>query len=98
MIVGGFETNGIRVSIGPIKATSSSVDDLDQHLLGPECRQNLHSNCLLLAAVTELAGDLDMHIGFEQRGADLPHGVTDIRLGNASAPTNAMENTTELFT
>src|SRR5690606_7808780 len=65
------------------------VDDRDYPLVGLEGHQDLRADRLLLHAPRELAGDLEVDVGLQQRDAHLAQGRLHVRLGEASAAPQA---------
>ena len=59
------------------------VDDLHELLAGPDARQHLRAERLLLHLVAKLLRDLVIHVGGQQRQAHLAHGVGDVAFRSA---------------
>ncbi len=47
-------------------------------------------------ALDEIAGDLEIHVGFEQRHAHFAQGVADVGLGNFAEAAQVAEGVLEL--
>ena len=72
------------------------VDDFDDLLAGLDALDDFRADGLGFDALDEIAGDLEIHIGFQQRHADLAEGVGDVGLGNFSEPAQISEGVLEL--
>ena len=59
-------------------------DDLDDHLPGRQRLHDVGADGLLANLGDELLDDLVVHVGLEQRHANLAHGRVDIGLGEAA--------------
>ena len=72
------------------------VDDFDDLLAGLDALDDFRAEGLGFDALDEIAGDLEIHVGFEQRHADLAQGIGDVGLGNFSEPAQIAEGVLEL--
>ena len=70
-------------------------DDLDDHLAGGERLHDIGADSALAHLGDELLDDLVVHVGFEQRHADLPHRGIDIGLGQLALAGQAREDRLE---
>ncbi len=96
--VGGLETEGDVCLDGAHELGQLVVNDLDHDLLGPERLDDLHAQRFLHDVVAELAGHVEIDVGFEQGGADLAHGLAYIGLTDPTAPAQAAEYIAKLVT
>ena len=62
------------------------VDDFDDLLAGLDALDDFRADGLGFDALDEIAGDLEIHVGFQQRHADLAQGIGDVGLGNFPEP------------
>ena len=58
------------------------VDELDELLARRHGREHVRVQRLFLDAVGELAGNLVVDVGIEERAADLPHRLRDVEIGD----------------
>ena len=72
------------------------VDELDDLLAGLDALDDLLAEGFVLDAFDEIAGDLEIHIGFEQRQAHFAQRVADVGLGDFSEPAQVAECVLEL--
>jgi hypothetical protein len=71
------------------------VDDLDELLRRVQVLRQLRADGLLLDALDERPHDADVHVGFEERHADLTRDLVDVLLAEASARAEATEDSVE---
>jgi len=57
---------------------------------------DFRANGLGFDALDEIARDLEIHVGFQQRHADFAEGVGDVGLGNFPEPAQISEGVLEL--
>ena len=67
------------------------VDDLHHLLPGREALQDLRPQSALLHVRDELAHDLEVDVGLEQRETDLAHGLVDIGLAQLAVAAQLAE-------
>ncbi len=72
------------------------VDDFDDLLAGMDALDDFLAEGLGLDAVDEIAGDLEIDVGFEQRHADFAQGIGDVGLGNFAEAAQVFEGVLEL--
>ena len=60
------------------------IDDVDDLLARIERAQHLLAERLLLDALDEFVGDVEIDVGFEQGGADLLQAILDVGFGDAA--------------
>ena len=72
------------------------VDDLDDLLTGLNALDDFDPDGLGLDALDEIASDLEIHVGIEQRQPDLAQGVADVGLGNLAQPAQIAKDLLEL--
>ena len=72
------------------------VDDFDDLLAGLDALDDFRADGLGFDALDEIAGDLEIHVGFQQRHADFTQGFGDVGLGNFSEPAQVAEGVLEL--
>src|SRR3954465_7742569 len=73
------------------------VDDLDDLLARVELADDLGAEAALLDGRRELLDDLEVHVGLEQREADLAHGLVDVVLGQRPMGADVGERLLELL-
>ena len=95
--VGGRGENVTPPAAPPIRARQLLVDDLDDLLAGVELPDDLLAERPLLQRLRELADDLEVHVGLEQREADLAHGGVDVVLGQGAALADLGQRLLELL-
>ncbi len=79
----------------PITSHSSLATNSNQVLLGSERAQDFLTERLLLDVIDEVADDLDIDVGFEQREPDFAQGLFDIALGDPALSAQLFENAFE---
>ena len=72
------------------------ADDLDEVLLGRQAAEHLLAERLAAHALGEVARDLEVDVGLEQRQAHLAHGVLDVALGDLAVPAQPLDGLLEL--
>ena len=72
------------------------VDDFDDLLAGMDALDDFLAEGLGFDAVDEIAGDLEIDIGFEKSHTDLAEGVRDIGLGDFTEAAQVLEGVLEL--
>ena len=72
------------------------IDDFDDLLAGLHRLNHFRAQRLLLHTLDEIARDLEVHIGVEQRHAHLAQRVADVALGNFPKPAQVFENLLQL--
>src|SRR5262249_26053733 len=73
------------------------VDDLDDLLAGRDALDDFLADALLLHAVDELARDLEMNVGGEERGAHLLERLRHVFLGKFADPAEVTQGVAEFF-
>ena len=72
------------------------VDDFDDLLAGLDALDDFRADGLGFDALDEIAGDLEIHVGFQQRHADFAERVGDVGLGNFPEPAQVAKGVLEL--
>ena len=72
------------------------VDDFDDLLSGLDALDDFGADGLGFDALDEVAGDLEIHVGFQQRHADFAQGIADVGLGDLAEPAQIAEGILEL--
>ena len=72
------------------------VDDFDDLLAGLDALDDFRADGLGFDALDEIAGDLEIHVGLQQRHADFAQGIGDVGLGNFSEPAQVAKGVLEL--
>ena len=72
------------------------VDDLDDLLAGMDGLDDFLAGRLGLDAVDEIAGDLEIDVGFEERHTDFAEGIGDVGLGDFAEAAQVFEGVLEL--
>ena len=72
------------------------VDDFDDLLAGLDALDDFRADGLGLDAFDEIAGDLEIDVGFEQRQAHFAQGVADVVLGNFAEAAQIAKGVLEL--
>ena len=87
ILTGGLTLRSSSLALPPITSRSSVATKLDQVLLGRQRAQHFLAERLAFDVLDEVADDLDIDVGFEQREPDLAQRLFDIALGDpALAP------------
>ena len=73
------------------------VDDLDHHLARMEALDDLGPDRLIPHVLAELLDDVVVDVGFQQRLADVVHGVGDVGLGDPPPPGQRPKHRIEFF-
>ena len=73
------------------------VDDLHDLLPGTDGLDHVGPKALGLDALDEVAGDLEVHIGFQKGHPDLAERIRDVALGNGPEPAQGAEGVLELL-
>ncbi len=71
------------------------VDDFDDLLAGLDALNDLGADGFGFDALDEVAGDLEIHVGLQQRHADLAQGIGHVGLGDFSEPAQVPERVLE---
>ena len=71
------------------------VDDFDDLLAGLDAGDDLRAERFGFDALDEIAGDLEIHVGLQQRHADLAQGIGDVGLGNFAEAAQIAEGVLE---
>ena len=71
------------------------MDDLDDHLAGFDRFDHLGADGLGADRFGERTHDVQRDVGFEQRAADLAHGLGDVGIRQGAAARELVENTRE---
>ncbi len=87
-IVGPVFSNRIDGSTGPISSTSSSWTILTICCSGRTLLISCCADGLLVDPLHELLDDVEVHVGFQERGADLAQPLLDVGLGQHSRARN----------
>ncbi len=72
------------------------ADDFDDLLGGIERGGDFGAEGLGADVVDDLAGDIEVDVGFEERGADLAEGVVDVFVGEGALAAEVFEGALEL--
>ena len=72
------------------------VDDFDDLLAGLDALDDFRADGLGLDALDEIAGDLEIHVGLQQRHAHLAQGIGDVGLGNFAEAAQVAKGVLEL--
>ena len=72
------------------------VEDLDHHLARGDRAEDVLAEGLFLDVVDEGLDDLEVHVGIEQRAADLAQSLGDVLLGQAGLTADAADRFVEL--
>ena len=72
------------------------VDDFDDLLARLDALDDFSADGLGLDALDEIAGDLEIHVGLQQRHADFAQGIADVRLGDFAEAAQVAEGVLEL--
>ena len=72
------------------------VDDFDDLLAGLDALDDFGADGLGLDALDEIAGDLEIHVGLQQRHADFAQGIADVGLGDFAEAAQVAEGVLEL--
>ena len=73
------------------------VDDLDDHLRRGEAFEHLLPDGALADALDEILDDLVADVGLQKGKPDLPHGLLDVRFGEAALAAELLEGRGKLF-
>jgi hypothetical protein len=90
---------GAQIQPGALRAEQVHkfvVDDFDDLLTGLDALDDLGADGLGFDALDEIARDLEIHVGFQQRHADFAERVCDVGLGNFSEPAQVSKRVLEL--
>ena len=90
---GEFEAGGVRAEDGD----ELVVDDLDDLLGGGEGGGDLGAQGLGADVFDEVAGDVEVDVGFEQGDADLAEGFVDVLVGEGALAAEGLEGALEFF-
>ena len=71
------------------------IDEFDDLLAGIERLRRLDADRTLANARHQVAHDTDVHVGLEQRGADLLQDLVDVGLGEATFAADSLEDAVE---
>ena len=71
-------------------------NDFDDLLAGLDAGDDFRAERLGFDALDEIARDLEIHVGFEQRHADFAQGVAGVGLGNFAEAAQILEGVLEL--
>ena len=72
------------------------IDDFDDLLAGLDALDDFRADGFGFDAFDEIAGDLEIHVGFQQRHADFAQGIGNVGLGNFSEPAQVAKGVLEL--
>ncbi len=92
MTVGGRPLKARRESPRAHERDELLVDDLHDLLGRREALHDLGAQGALLHVAHELAHDLEVDVGFEQRQADLAHGLVDVGLAQLAVTAQLAED------
>ena len=95
--VGGRGENVMPAAAPPMSFVSSSLTILTTCWPGLSCADDLLAERALLELLGELADDLEVDVGLEQREADLAHRRVDVVLGQRPALADVGEGLLELL-
>ena len=92
---------GLRVELerGVLRAEQVHefvMDDFDDLLAGLDALDDFRADGLGFDALDEIAGDLEIHVGLQQRHADFAQGIADVGLGNFPEAAQIAEGVLEL--
>src|SRR5262249_43880248 len=85
-----------RCVLRPQQLDQFVVDDFDDLLAWLNALNDLLADRLLLDALDEITGDLEMDVGIQQRHPHLAQGLCDVGLGNLAESAQVSENVLEL--
>ena len=89
----------LRFSAGVLRAEQVHqfvMDDFDDLLAGLDALDDFRAEGFGFDALDEVAGDLEIHVGLQQRHADLAQGIGDVGLGNFPEAAQVAEGVLEL--
>ena len=72
------------------------MDDLDDLLARLNALDDFRAEGLGFDALDEIAGDLEIHVGFQQRQPHFAQGIADVGLGNFAEAAQVAEGVLEL--
>ena len=71
------------------------MDDFDDLLAGLDASDDFRAKGFGFDALDEIAGDLEIHVGFQQRHADFAERITRVGLGNLAEAAQIAEGVLE---